>query len=43
MTDFLQEYAAHCAEHGRPDRVELMLCDINAVLRGIARREERRA
>ncbi|TYB80452.1 glutamine synthetase family protein [Maritimibacter fusiformis] len=34
MTDFLQEYAAHCEEHGRPDRVELMLCDINAVLRG---------
>lgn len=34
MTDFLQEYAAHCAAHGRPDRVELMLCDINAVLRG---------
>ncbi len=34
MTDFLQEYAAYCEEHGRPDRVEMMLCDINAILRG---------
>ena len=34
MTDFLAEYAAFCDAHGRPDRVELMLCDINAVLRG---------
>ncbi len=34
MTDFLAEYAAFCDTHGRPDRVELMLCDINAVLRG---------
>lgn len=29
-----QEYEAYCALHGRPDRIELMLCDINAVLRG---------
>lgn len=34
MTDFLTEYAAFCEAHGRPDRVELMLCDINAILRG---------
>lgn len=29
-----QEYEAYCAKHGRPDRIEMMLCDINAVLRG---------
>lgn len=34
MSDFLQEYAAFCDTHGRPDRIELMLCDLNAVLRG---------
>lgn len=34
MKDFLDEYAAFCAEHGRPERVELMMCDINAILRG---------
>ncbi len=34
MSDFLQEYAAYCDTHGRPDRLELMLCDLNAVLRG---------
>jgi glutamine synthetase len=34
MTDFLTEYAAFCETHGRPDRVEMMLCDINAILRG---------
>ncbi|RME16940.1 MAG: glutamine synthetase [Alphaproteobacteria bacterium] len=34
MNDFLEEYAAYCKSHGRPDRVELMLCDINAILRG---------
>lgn len=32
--DFLTEYAAFCEAHGRPERVELMLCDLNAVLRG---------
>ena len=34
MSDFLTEYATFCETHGRPDRVELMLCDLNAVLRG---------
>ena len=34
MADFLAEYAAYCDAHGRPDRLELMLCDLNAVLRG---------
>ncbi|MCI2395180.1 glutamine synthetase family protein [Aliiroseovarius sediminis] len=34
MSNFLAEYAAYCETHGRPDRIELMLCDINAVLRG---------
>jgi len=34
MSDFLTEYAAYCDAHGRPDRVELMLCDLNAILRG---------
>lgn len=29
-----EEYAEYCARHGQPDRIELMLCDINAVLRG---------
>ena len=32
--DFISEYEAHCAVHGRPERIELLLCDINAVLRG---------
>ena len=34
MSSFLEEYARYCDTHGRPDRLELMLCDINAVLRG---------
>ncbi len=34
MTGFASEYEAHCAAHGRPERIELLLCDINAVLRG---------
>lgn len=34
MADFLTEWDAYCAEHGTPDRLELMLCDVNAVLRG---------
>ena len=34
MSEFLAEYAAFCDKYGRPDRVELMLCDLNAVLRG---------
>jgi len=32
--DFRAEYDAYCAEHGVPERLELLLCDINAVLRG---------
>ncbi len=31
---FAKEYADHCQTHGTPDRIELLLCDINAVLRG---------
>ncbi len=31
---FLQEYAAYCAAHGVPDRIELLLSDINAIQRG---------
>jgi len=34
MNDFKAEYRAFCETHGTPDRIELMLCDINAVLRG---------
>ncbi len=34
MSAFPGEYAAFIAEHGRPERIELMLCDLNAVLRG---------
>ncbi len=34
MSDFLTEYAAYCEAHGKPDRIELMLCDMNAILRG---------
>ena len=34
MTDFEAEYRAYCNEYGEPERIELMLCDINAVLRG---------
>ncbi len=34
MNNFLNEYKAFCDEYGRPDRVEMMLCDINAILRG---------
>ncbi|MFV2051232.1 glutamine synthetase family protein [Aliiroseovarius sp. YM-037] len=34
MSDFQAEYEAYCAEHGVPDRIEMMLCDLNAVLRG---------
>ncbi len=34
MSEFLEEYAGFVARHGRPERVELMLCDLNAVLRG---------
>ena len=34
MTGFAAEYEAYCREHGTPDRIEMMLCDLNAVLRG---------
>ena len=34
MTDFKSEYQAHCERHGVPERIELMLCDLNAILRG---------
>ncbi len=34
MTDFLDEFAAYEAARGRPDRIELLLCDINAIHRG---------
>ncbi len=34
MQNFRDEYAAYVTKHGRPDRLELMLCDLNAVLRG---------
>ncbi|SLN37682.1 Gamma-glutamylputrescine synthetase PuuA [Pseudoruegeria aquimaris] len=34
MTSFLDEFKAYVAEHGKPDRIELMLCDLNGVLRG---------
>lgn len=31
---FLEEYDAYCAAHGVPDRLELLLSDINAIQRG---------
>lgn len=31
---FLDEFAAYEAAHGTPERIELLLCDINAILRG---------
>lgn len=34
MSGFAAEYEAYCAEYGTPDRIEMMLCDLNAVLRG---------
>ena len=34
MTSFLKEFAAYAAEHGQPDRIELLLPDINAIHRG---------
>ena len=34
MSQFAAEYHAYCKEHGTPDRIEMMLCDLNAVLRG---------
>ncbi len=34
MSGFLEEYAAFSDRHGAPERIELMLCDLNAVIRG---------
>ena len=34
MTDFKTEYDTYCTKHGVPERIDLMLCDLNAVLRG---------
>lgn len=34
MTSFLDEFAAYEAAHGTPDRIELLLADINAIHRG---------
>ena len=34
MSDFLEEYAAYEGRHGTPERIELLLCDINGILRG---------
>ncbi|MDJ0626985.1 MAG: glutamine synthetase family protein [Rhodobacter sp.] len=31
---FRDEFAAYTTEHGEPDRIELLLCDVNAILRG---------
>ncbi len=32
--NFAEEFDAYCQNHGAPDRIELLLCDLNAVLRG---------
>lgn len=32
--DFSTEYAAYVAQHGTPERIECMLCDLNGILRG---------
>lgn len=34
MSNFLDEYKTYCTDYGTPDRLELMLCDLNSVLRG---------
>ncbi|MEM9629828.1 MAG: glutamine synthetase family protein [Pseudomonadota bacterium] len=31
---FIEEYNHYCEQYGTPDRIEALLCDINAVLRG---------
>lgn len=33
-TGFEAEFEAYCAAHGAPERIELMLADVNALLRG---------
>lgn len=34
MTKFETAWAEYCKTHGTPERIELMLCDLNAILRG---------
>ena len=34
MSHFKTEFEEFCADHGTPERLELMLCDLNAILRG---------
>lgn len=34
MSDFQTAWHAYCQAHGVPERIELMLCDINSILRG---------
>ena len=34
MTDFQTEYREYCDTYGAPERIELMLCDLNGILRG---------
>ena len=34
MSLFRTEFEEYCAAHGTPDRLELMLCDLNSILRG---------
>lgn len=34
MINFNDEYSHYCETHGTPERIELMLCDINGILRG---------
>ncbi|HHS88783.1 MAG TPA: glutamine synthetase [Rhodobacteraceae bacterium] len=34
MTDFETEFAQFCEAYGTPERIELLLCDLNAILRG---------
>ncbi|WP_240722518.1 glutamine synthetase family protein [Poseidonocella sp. HB161398] len=31
---FEEEYKAYCAEYGEPERIELLLCDLNGIFRG---------
>ncbi|PIB25048.1 glutamine synthetase [Amylibacter kogurei] len=34
MSNFSDIYTEYCQTHGTPERIEIMLCDMNAVLRG---------
>ncbi len=34
MNGFQSAWAGYCETHGTPERIELMLCDLNAILRG---------